>query len=188
MPSTITNYSALIDLAFPVSGRDNDTAGFRNNFVNIKNSLDTASDEITAMQVAQAGFAAQLNYATVVGDEYAASLANTVTTTILNSLTNTVPDICSTITQAWYDNTITNDINNLQLQITTNTNDISVLQSTFSSATIYVSNPPATSKGASGDKVGMVHANSSSVYVCYANYINGVDDIWSKINTEGGTW
>lgn len=60
MPSTITNYSALIDLAFPVSGRDNDTAGFRNNFVNIKNSLDTAADEISTMQVTQAGFAAQL--------------------------------------------------------------------------------------------------------------------------------
>lgn len=191
MSSTITNHSSNIDTAFPISGRDNDTAGFRNNFINIKNGLDTAADEITSLQIEQEGIYAQLNNATVVGDFYATQIANTVTVAVLNSLTNTVPSICSTITQVWYDTTITNDINNLQLQITTNTNNISSLQTSFglvSSATIYVTNPPPTSKGIFGDKIGMIHANSSSVYICYGNYTNGTVDIWAKINTAGGTW
>lgn len=191
MSSTITNYSSNIDTAFPISGRDNDTAGFRNNFINIKNGLDTAADEITSLQIEQEGIYAQLNNATVVGDFYATQIANTVTVAVYNSLTNTVPSICSTITQAWYETTITNDINNLQLQITTNTNNISTLQTNFglvSSATIYVNNPPPTSKGIFGDKIGMIHANSASVYICYGNYTNGTIDIWAKINTVGGTW
>lgn len=191
MSSTITNYSSTIDTAFPVAGRDNDTAGFRNNFISIKNGLDAAAEEITLLQVEQEGIYAQLNNATVVGDFYATQIANTVTTQVVNSLTNTVPGICSTITQTWYETTITNDITNLQTQITTNTNNITALQSNvslISSATIYVNNPPPTSKGIFGDKIGMIHADSSSVYICYGNYVNGTVDIWAKINTIGGAW
>jgi hypothetical protein len=191
MTSTVSNYSALIDTAFPVSGRDNDTAGFRNNFINIRQSLDTAANEITSLQIEQEGIYAQLNNATVVGDFYAANIANTVTTNVYNSLTNTVPSICSTITQVWYDTTITNDIVNLQTQITTNTNNITVLQTNYgliSSATTYVATPPPTSKGLFGDKIGMVHANSTTIYICYANYTNGLLDIWAKTATDSGAW
>lgn len=191
MSSTITNYSSNINTSFPIAGRDNDTTGFHSNFMNIQSGLDAAAGEITSLQIEQEGIIAQLNNATVVGDFYATRIANTVTVAVYSSLTNTVPSICSTITQAWYNTTITNDISNLQNQITTNTNNIAALQSSLgliSSATIYVNTPPPTSKGIFGNKIGMIHANSSSVYICYANYTNGTVDIWAKINTVGGTW
>ena len=44
-----------IDTTFPIAGQDNDTQGFRTNFTAIVNALNTASSEITALQVAQAG-------------------------------------------------------------------------------------------------------------------------------------
>lgn len=52
MSSTITNYSNLIDVNFPVPGTDNDTQGFRTNFIEIQEALKVASNEITALQLA----------------------------------------------------------------------------------------------------------------------------------------
>jgi hypothetical protein len=43
------NYSG-IDPTFPVAGVDNDSQGFRDNFLYIKNGLETAAGEITALQ------------------------------------------------------------------------------------------------------------------------------------------
>ena len=54
MPSTITTYSTSINIVFPVQGQDNDTQGFRDNSIAIKNSLLVASNEITDIQSAQA--------------------------------------------------------------------------------------------------------------------------------------
>ena len=51
MASAITTTN--IDITFPVPGQDNDTQGFRTNFGAIKNALDTASAEITDLQVIQ---------------------------------------------------------------------------------------------------------------------------------------
>lgn len=51
MSSTITNYSANIDTTFPIPGADNDTQGFRDNFIAIKNSLETAANEISSVQI-----------------------------------------------------------------------------------------------------------------------------------------
>lgn len=48
MPSTINANN--IDILYPIAGQDNDTQGFRDNFRNIKNNLNTASAEITALQ------------------------------------------------------------------------------------------------------------------------------------------
>jgi nitrogen fixation/metabolism regulation signal transduction histidine kinase len=39
-----------IDVTYPIAGQDNDTQGFRDNFSNIKNNLNTAKNEITAIQ------------------------------------------------------------------------------------------------------------------------------------------
>jgi len=39
-----------IDVNYPVPGQNNSTQGFRNNFTNIKNNLDTAGTEITELQ------------------------------------------------------------------------------------------------------------------------------------------
>lgn len=51
MTSAITTTN--IDVTFPVPGQDNDTQGFRNNWGAIKSALDTASTEITDLQVIQ---------------------------------------------------------------------------------------------------------------------------------------
>jgi hypothetical protein len=40
----------LINEAFPIQGRDNDSQGFRDNFTTIKGALDQAKIEITALQ------------------------------------------------------------------------------------------------------------------------------------------
>ena len=53
---------------------------------------------------------------------------------------------------------------------------------------MYVASAPATSKGASGDKKGMVFASSGYVYVCYADYTDGLSDIWARTATTGATW
>ena len=47
---------------------------------------------------------------------------------------------------------------------------------------------PATSKGAIGDRVGMIAAGSGYLYVCTANYTTGVADIWSRTAIAASTW
>lgn len=37
-----------IDINYPVPGQDNDSQGFRDNFFNIREALNTAKDELTA--------------------------------------------------------------------------------------------------------------------------------------------
>jgi archaellum component FlaC len=51
MTSTVTDYSELIDVTYPVAGVDNDTQGFRDNFSNIKNALNVADTEISSLQM-----------------------------------------------------------------------------------------------------------------------------------------
>jgi hypothetical protein len=51
MISTITNYSHNIDTLFPVPGQDNDSQGFRDNFANIKQSLNIAATEINNLSL-----------------------------------------------------------------------------------------------------------------------------------------
>jgi hypothetical protein len=52
----------------------------------------------------------------------------------------------------------------------------------------YSSAAPASSKGASGDRKGMVFATSAYVYTCYADYTNGTPDIWARTATTGSTF
>lgn len=184
MTSTITNYSANIDVAYPIAGQDNDTAGFRNNFININNSLNVAATEITDLQADQAGLSIQLNDATIIGTNFAATIASTVTTLVINSLTNNTPDIASPVVQLWYTTTITNNINTLQAQITTNTNSLLAL----TSATVFVPTPPHSSTGTVGDKQGMICATTSAIYVCFYNWAGDFANIWAKVNTVGGSW
>jgi hypothetical protein len=60
MASTINPNN--IDILYPIAGQDNDTQGFRDNFRNIKNNLNTAAQEITAIQ-ANVSLAPRINYA-----------------------------------------------------------------------------------------------------------------------------
>lgn len=50
MASSITQYSNLIDINFPIPGVNNDTQGFRNNFNRIQSALSRASSEISDLQ------------------------------------------------------------------------------------------------------------------------------------------
>ena len=47
---------------------------------------------------------------------------------------------------------------------------------------------PATSKGVSGDKLGMLAFDSSYIYYCTANYTDGTVDIWNRTAQTVGTW
>lgn len=51
MSSTITDYSNLINISYPIPGEDNDTQGFRDNFSRIQTALSVASDEISNIQL-----------------------------------------------------------------------------------------------------------------------------------------
>jgi hypothetical protein len=42
--------TTTIDTTYPIAGQDNDTQGFRTNFTSIKNNLNQAATEITALQ------------------------------------------------------------------------------------------------------------------------------------------
>lgn len=53
---------------------------------------------------------------------------------------------------------------------------------------ITVTSAPATSKGASGDKVGMIAADAGYFYNCVANWTDGVADIWSRTAISASTW
>jgi hypothetical protein len=53
---------------------------------------------------------------------------------------------------------------------------------------VIADSAPESSKGALGDKVGMIAADASYIYVCTANYTDGVADIWSRNPLASGTW
>jgi hypothetical protein len=52
----------------------------------------------------------------------------------------------------------------------------------------YSSSAPTSSKGAAGDRKGMVFATSAYVYTCYADYTNGIADIWARTATTGSAF
>ena len=51
MISTITNYSGNIDTLYPISGQDNNSQGFRDNFANIRQALNIAANEINTLNL-----------------------------------------------------------------------------------------------------------------------------------------
>ena len=51
MSSTITDYSNLINISYPIPGEDNDTQGFRDNFSRIQSALFVADTEISNIQL-----------------------------------------------------------------------------------------------------------------------------------------
>ena len=81
MASTITNFSSIVDVRFPVPGQDNDTQGFRNNFGNLVSALDAAATEITDLQITNLGIINQINSITTPED----IVASTVLTSVLTA-------------------------------------------------------------------------------------------------------
>jgi hypothetical protein len=47
---------------------------------------------------------------------------------------------------------------------------------------------PTTSKGQSGDTIGMFAIDTGFLYVCNATWTNGASDIWSRISITSTTW
>ena len=47
---------------------------------------------------------------------------------------------------------------------------------------------PATSKGKTGDKAGMVAADATYMYYCTADYTTGTANIWKRVTWLSGTW
>jgi hypothetical protein len=48
--STLTNYSNLININFPVSGADNNIQGFHTNFSNTKRAIEVATTELASIR------------------------------------------------------------------------------------------------------------------------------------------
>jgi hypothetical protein len=90
MASNITTTN--IDITFPVPGQDNDTQGFRDNFIAIVNALTTASMEISDMQAIQTGI---VNSITTLSAPTQIS-ATIVTSTVIDSVTINTRDVLST--------------------------------------------------------------------------------------------
>ena len=67
-----------------------------------------------------------------------------------------------------------------------NINDLYVSNKIYGGATGSIKNvaiastPPASSVGASGDKIDMVAFDATSIYYCIADYTDGLSDIWVK--------
>jgi hypothetical protein len=53
---------------------------------------------------------------------------------------------------------------------------------------IRISNAPSTSKGTDGDKAGTVAFNSSYIYYCTADYVDGIADIWKRTAWAVDVW
>ena len=188
MASTITNFSLSIDTQFPVPGQDNDTQGFRNNFGYIQQALDTAASEITEIQVEQIGIVNALNNIT------SPTYINADTITATNVVSTTINNE-GTVYSAYFngDGSQLSNLSVSNIENISNLTSLSVTSLTVGTLnghtpTKFVSAAPATSKGASGDQKGMIFANSTTVYICYSDYVNTTTNIWAKINTVGGTW
>jgi hypothetical protein len=53
---------------------------------------------------------------------------------------------------------------------------------------IVLDSIPATSAGAVGDREGMIAADGSYLYVCTADYTDGLSDIWSRTAVTASNW
>jgi hypothetical protein len=63
--------------------------------------------------------------------------------------------------------------------------DLQIIQSALISLT---STEPVSSVGKVGDVQGQLYANSTTVYICYSNYINTLTNIWAKVTTDSTSW
>lgn len=191
MASTITEITSTIDTGFPVAGQDNDTQGFRNNFANIKIGLEYAANEISDLDIIQIGIANRLdsftNPTTFNGRE--------VTATVITSETiNNSGDI-TVIGDGKFvgDGSLLSNLNVANVTQISDLTSLDVGNLTVGlvngfTATVYIPNAPTASTGTVGHKQGMIHANSTTVYVCYKDYTSTTTNIWARITGLTGSW
>ena len=192
MASTITEITSTIDTGFPVAGQDNDTQGFRNNFANIKIGLDRAAAEISDLDIIQIGIANRLDSFT----DPTTFNGTLVTATVITSETiNNSGDITVIGTGRFIgDGSLLSNLNVANVTQISNltslevTGNISVGTINGFTATVYIPNAPAASTGTVGHKQGMIHANSTTVYICYKDYTGPTTNIWARITGLTGSW
>lgn len=191
MASTITEITSTIDTGFPVAGQDNDTQGFRNNFANIKIGLDRAASEISDLEIIQIGIANRLDGFT----DPTTFNGTLVTATVITSETiNNSGDITVSGTGRFIgDGSLLSNLNVANVTQISNLTNLTVQNLTASfvngfTATVYIPNAPAASTGTVGHKQGMIHANSTTVYICYKDYTNTTTPIWARITGLTGSW
>jgi hypothetical protein len=205
MTSTVTDYSNNIDVTFPITGVVNSSQGFRDNFSNISNAFNVASNEISDLQL------------------YVDSLLNTPY--LGNSLTSFT--VNGTVTSTYFVGTLTGDVNSTNIDTTNlvsqnvTSNLISVNTITITGGTVnanvsmsgrtltasgfdsivltnltsqntgtvavFANAIPTNNRGTVGDVRGMLYATSQTIYICYANYVDGSTPIWTKV-ASSSTW
>ena len=98
-------------------------------------------------------------------------------------------------TRTWVNQTIAaeafsgsyDDLTDLPVLFSGDYNDLTNTPSIPTVTTTYVSAAPASSVGQAGDVAGMIFADSSFVYVCYAQY-DGVSSIWTRTAADISPW
>jgi hypothetical protein len=191
MASTITEITSLIDTTFPVPGQDNDTQGFRDNFGNIQIALNRAAEEISDLDIIQIGIANQLSNFT----NPTTFRGTLVTATVITSETiNNSGDITVTGTGRFIGDG--SQLSNLSVENVTQianltnltTQNLTVGLVNGFTATVYIPSAPTSSVGTSTHKQGMVHANSTTVFICYRDYVGTTTNIWARITGLTGSW
>ena len=125
--------------------------------------------------------------------------ANETTLTVTNPTadnTITFPDATGTVAVSVSDTTASTQ-GDLSLDFTLSAaGNISATGTTYgmSSASspifarIVVNSIPATSVGVAGDTLGMIASNGAYLYICTADYTDGLSDIWSRTAVTASTW
>ena len=186
MASSITTTN--IDVTFPVPGVDNDTQGFRTNFGAIVSALETAKSEISNLDIEQIGIINRLdnfsNPVTFRGTE--------VTATVITSETiNNSGDI--TATRFIGDGSQLSNLNVANIRSIGSLTNLTTENLTVGlvngfTATVYIPTAPTSSIGTSTHKQGMIHANSTTVFICYRDYASTTTNIWARITGLTGSW
>ena len=186
MASAITTTN--IDVQFPVPGQDNDTQGFRTNFGAIVSALETAKTEISNLDIEQIGIINRLDNFS----DPTVFRGTEVTATVITSETiNNSGDI--TAAKFFGDGSELSNLNVSNVRDISNLTNLDVQTLTVGTvngftATVFIPTAPTSSVGTSTHRLGMVHATSAFVYVCYSNYVNTTTNIWARIATTGATW
>lgn len=66
--------------------------------------------------------------------------------------------------------------------------DISPSTGVIGGDRVIANKAPLSSKGETGDRVGMIAATTDYLYVCTLDWTDGVADIWSRTAITASTW
>jgi len=206
--NTITNFpnsiktsidaiNATLTTILSYIGTDtSDVATIKNQITAINTTLNT----LVAYTGSDASIVISLQSQIANNSDTIVSMSSTVT-----SLSNTVTSLLTTGTTAYANIAILQgQVSTLQTTATDHQSrllPISALQTTatdhqsrigtLETTKIYFTvGQPVNSKGASGDKRGMIYAalGGTYFYICFADYTTGAADIWMRVATGDTSW